>query len=79
VASAVAAGLAAGCRNPTFRQAACLQVGQVQSAHTQFAQLSVQLAHVQVLWLHVTQVQSAQTQVAHTSLHAPHAQMLHSS
>jgi hypothetical protein len=57
-----------------------LQVVQLQSAQTQFAQESLpQFAQVQVLWLQVVQVQSAQTQFAHVSAHEPHWQASHSS
>lgn len=60
-------------------QAACLQVGQVQSEQVQLAQLSVQLPHEQVLWLHVGQVQSEQVQVAHVSVQCSHWHDVHSS
>jgi hypothetical protein len=61
-------------------QAACLQVVQEQSSHTQRAHWSpLQFVHEQVLWLHVGQLQSAQSQTAQLSEHPAHSQRVHSS
>jgi hypothetical protein len=51
----------------------------VQSAQTQFAQLSVHPAQAQALWLHVTHEQSAQLHIAHTSVQWVQVQAVHSS
>jgi hypothetical protein len=56
-----------------------LQVLQVQSLHTQLAQLSEQWAQEHVLWLQVAQVQSVQVQVAQLSLQCAQEQVAHSS
>ena len=60
-------------------QAACEQDEQVQSAHVQLLQLSVQCAHEHVAWLQVGQVQSLQSQTAHESEQLPQLHALHSS
>ncbi|MBW3084210.1 hypothetical protein KEM60_00396 [Austwickia sp. TVS 96-490-7B] len=60
-------------------QAACLQVGQLHSVHSQLAHESEQLPHWQVLWLQVGHLQSVQSQVAHRSEQLPHWQVSHSS
>ncbi|WP_370200327.1 hypothetical protein, partial [Aeromicrobium sp.] len=73
-----APGVGAG-RGLSLAQAACLQVLQVQSLHTQLAQLSEQWAQEQVLWLQVAHVQSVQVQVAQLSLQCAQEQVAHSS
>lgn len=62
-------------------QAACLQVGQEQSSHTQFAHSwrSPQLSHEHTLWLQVSQVQSVQVHTAQLSVQLSHEQVVHSS
>jgi hypothetical protein len=56
-----------------------LQVLQVQSLHTQLAQLSEQCAQEQTLWLQVSHVQSVQVQVAQLSEQCAQEQVAHSS
>jgi hypothetical protein len=56
-----------------------LQVAQLQSAQVQFAHVSAQLEHEQVLWLQLGQEQSAQAQLAHASAQLLHWQSAHSS
>ena len=63
----------------TPRQAACWQVGQLQSLHVQFAHASEQFPHEQTEWLHVGQVQSLHVQEAQLSLQAAHVHCAHSS
>lgn len=60
-------------------QAACVQVGQEQSAQVQLLQLSEQCSHRQALWLQVGQLQSTQSQTAQESLQFAHEQATHSS
>ena len=63
-----------------WRQAACLQVAQVQSAHTQLAQVSPpQLLQEHTLWLQVAQVQSEQSHFAQLSEQLAHEHTVHSS
>jgi hypothetical protein len=63
----------------TSAQAACEQDGQVQSAHVQLLQLSLQCAHEHAECLQVGQVQSRQSHTAHESEQLPQLQALHSS
>lgn len=56
-----------------------MQVPQVQSAHTQLAQLSEHSSHAQLAWLQVGQVQSEQEQTPHESVQFEHWQVVHSS
>lgn len=56
-----------------------MQVSQEQSTHTQFAQLSVQLAHEHTLWLHVAHSHEEQLHVAQLSEQFAQEQTAHSS
>ncbi|GAB79082.1 hypothetical protein AUCHE_18_00830 [Austwickia chelonae NBRC 105200] len=56
-----------------------MQVGQVQSVHSQLTHWSLQCSHWQVLWLQVGQAQSVQEQVTQRSLQCSHWQVSHSS
>jgi hypothetical protein len=58
---------------------ACLQVGQLQSAHAHCAHESPQLAHWHWLWLHVWQVQDEHSQAAQNPWQSPHVHVTHSS
>lgn len=60
-------------------QAACVQVAQEQSLHTQLAQLSAQELQAHTAWLHVAQVQSEQVHTAQESVQLPQAHIVHSS
>jgi hypothetical protein len=60
-------------------QAACWQVGQVQSAQVQFPQESEQEPHWHWAWLQVGHVQSWQSHSAHASEQWSHEQVSHSS
>ncbi len=63
-----------------WTQAACRQVAQVQSSHTQAVHWSPpQLSHEQTLWLQVAQVQSSQVHCAQLSEQLAHEQVTHSS
>ena len=60
-------------------QAACAQVGQVQSSQVHEEQESSQCSQEQTLWLQVGQVQSSQVQVAQESEQCGQLQVSHSS
>lgn len=61
-------------------QAACLQVAQEQSEHTQLPHVSPpQLLHEQTAWLHVAQVQSLHSHFAQLSEQLAHEHTVHSS
>ena len=61
------------CRGRLRPQAACRQVAQLQSWHTQWAHRSPsQWSHEQLWWLQVAQVQSPQSQLAQLSLQLAH-------
>ena len=66
-------------RLASARQAACVQVGQVQSWQLHETQESLQCSHEQTLWLQVGQLQSAHVQVAQWSEQCGQLQMSHSS
>jgi hypothetical protein len=54
-------------------------VGQVQSAHVQLAQASVQPSHAHIAWLQVGQSHSAQSHRAQESAQCAHLHLSHSS
>ena len=66
-------------RLASARQAACVQVGQVQSWQLHETQESLQCSHEQTLWLQVGQLQSSHVQVAQWSEQCGQLQMSHSS
>lgn len=66
-------------RLASVRQAACVQVGQVQSWQLHETQESLQCSHEQTLWLQVGQLQSSHVQVAQWSEQCGQLQMSHSS
>ena len=65
--------------NRSLAQAACAQVGQVQSSQVQEEQESEQCSQLQVLWLQVGQLQSVHSHTAQESEQCSQEQVSHSS